>query len=497
VNYVLAIDQGTSSSRALVIDAEGAVRGSAQREFDQIFPNDGWVEHDPEVIWQTVLEVARAALADAAIEARALTGIGITNQRETTLLWDAATGEPVHNAIVWQDRRTAQRCDAMRSDGMAEPIAAATGLVVDPYFSSTKLAWLLDNVAGVRERALRGSLRFGTVDSFLIWRLTNGARHATDATNASRTQLFNITTQRWDDELLRYFDVPRQVLPEVLDCAADYGVADASWLGAAVPILGVAGDQQAALIGQACTQPGMTKSTYGTGCFLVTNTGTQLIRSTHGLLSTVGYRLDGATTYAIEGSIFVAGVAVKWLRDVMRLIDSAADSEAAARRAGVAAGGVYVVPAFTGLGAPYWRADARGLICGLTLDSNRDDLIAATLASVAYQSADLLGALARDGAPVTQLRVDGGMVGNDWLCQCLADIAGVRVERPLLIETTALGAGMLAALGGGLVGSLADAARLWQLQRRFEPGMSSRDRDALLHGWRAAVSRALGTAVEA
>jgi glycerol kinase len=491
VNYVLAIDQGTSSSRALVIDAGGVVRGSAQQEFDQIFPHDGWVEHDPEVIWQTVLAVARGALADAAIDAAALTGIGITNQRETTLLWDAATGEPVHNAIVWQDRRTAARCDAMRAEGMAPAITAATGLVVDPYFSSTKLAWLLDNVPAVRSRATRGTLRFGTVDSFLIWRLTNGARHATDATNASRTQLFNIATQRWDDELLRYFDIPATLLPEVLDCAADYGVADARWLGASVPILGVAGDQQAALIGQACTQPGMTKSTYGTGCFLVTNTGPQLIRSTQGLLSTVGYRIDGATTYAVEGSIFVAGVAVKWLRDVVRLIDSAADSEAAAQRAGVTAGGVYVVPAFTGLGAPYWRAEARGLICGLTLDSDRDDLITATLASVAYQSADLLAALDRDGAPVTQLRVDGGMVGNDWLCQFLADIAGVRVERPLLTETTAVGAGMLAALGGGLVASLADTARLWQLQRRFEPTMAAPQRDALLRGWRTAVARTL------
>jgi glycerol kinase len=495
LQYVLAIDQGTSSSRALVLDAAGRVHGTGQREFDQSFPRDGWVEHDPQVLWQTVLDAARSALADAAIDATALAGIGITNQRETTLLWDAATGEPVHNAIVWQDRRTASRCEEIRADGMADLIAHATGLVIDPYFSSTKIGWLLDNVEGLRARAERGELRFGTVDSFLVWRLTGGLRHATDATNASRTQLFNIREQCWDDELLRYFDIPRALLPEVLDCAADYGVAQAQWFGAPVPILGVAGDQQAALIGQGCVTPGMTKCTYGTGCFLVTNTGDALIRSTQGLLSTVGYRIEGVPTYAVEGSIFVAGVAVKWLRDVVRIVDSAAATEAAARRAGVAAGGVYVVPAFTGLGAPHWRADARGLICGLTLDSDRDDLIAATLASVAYQTHDLLAALARDGASVNRLRVDGGMVANDWLCQFLADIASVRVERPTVTETTALGAGMLAALGSGLVDSLPKATSLWQLDRGFAPTMPARQRDELLGGWSDAMARTLGEAV--
>ncbi len=491
MDYVLAIDQGTSSTRALVFDVQGHVHGSAQREFDQQFPRDGWVEHDPEVLWGTTLSAARGALANAGIEARSLTGIGITNQRETTLIWDADTGVPVHNAIVWQDRRTAPRCERVRSDGMAETIAAATGLVVDPYFSSTKIAWLLENIPGLRTRAAQGTLRFGTVDSFLIWRLTSGARHLTDATNASRTQLFDIGKQRWDPELLRYFDVPPSLLPEVSDCAGDFGVADAQWLGAAVPIVGVAGDQQAALIGQACFDVGMSKSTYGTGCFLVTNTGDRLIRSTHGLLSTVGYRIDGRTTYAVEGSIFVAGAAVKWLRDALRIIDSAAESEAAARRSGVDAGGVYVVPAFTGLGAPHWRPDARGLVCGLSLDSNRDDLITATLASVAYQSADLLAALARDGAAVTGLRVDGGMIANDWLCQLLADIAAVRVERPMITETTALGAGMLAALGSGLVSSLTEAGNLWQLQRAFEPAMNATRRDTLMSGWADAVSRTL------
>ena len=491
MDYVLAIDQGTSSTRALVFDRVGCVLGSAQREFDQTFPRDGWVEHDPEVLWQTTLYAARGALANASIEARALTGIGITNQRETTVIWDAESGEPVHNAIVWQDRRTTPRCERARADGMADTIAAATGLVIDPYFSSTKIAWLLDNIAGLRARAAKGTLRFGTVDSFLIWRLTSGAKHVTDATNASRTQLFDIGRQRWDPELLRYFEIPASLLPAVRDCAGDFGIADAKWLGAAVPILGVAGDQQAALIGQACFDVGMTKSTYGTGCFLVTNTGERLIRSQHGLLSTVGYRIDGAPTYAVEGSIFVAGAAVKWLRDTLRLIDTAAESEAAARRSGVDAGGVYVVPAFTGLGAPHWRPDARGLVCGLSLDSNRDDLIAATLASVAYQSADLLAALTRDGAAVTCLRVDGGMVANDWLCQALADIAAVRVERPAMTETTALGAGMLAALGGGLFASLGEVGKLWQLQRAFEPTMDVTLRDRLMNGWANAVSKTL------
>ncbi len=350
MDCVLAIDQGTSSTRALVFDVRGRVLGSAQREFDQIFPHDGWVEHDPEILWETTLYAARGALANAGVEARALTGIGITNQRETTVIWDVDTGIPVYNAIVWQDRRTAVRCDQIRADGMAERIANATGLVIDPYFSSTKVAWLLDTVPGLRARASNGKLRFGTVDSFLISRLTTGAKHLTDATNASRTQLFNIATQSWDAELLRYFDIPANLLPEVRDCAGSFGVADAKWLGAAVPILGVAGDQQAALIGQGCFETGMTKSTYGTGCFLVTNTGEQLIRSTNGLLSTVGYRIDGQTTYAVEGSIFVAGAAVKWLRDSLRIVDSAAETEAAARRSGVEAGGVYVVPAFTGLG---------------------------------------------------------------------------------------------------------------------------------------------------
>ncbi|NJN52111.1 MAG: glycerol kinase GlpK, partial [Gammaproteobacteria bacterium] len=407
MGLILAIDQGTSSTRSIVFDADGRVLGAAQLEFDQIFPRDGWVEHDPERIWETVVETGRAALAAAGVSASALDGIGITNQRETTLVWDASTGEPLHNAIVWQDRRTAARCDEIRSDGMAAAISSKTGLVVDPYFSSTKLAWLLREIPGLTKRAERGEVCFGTIDSFLIWRLTRGASHATDATNASRTQLFNLDTQQWDEELLRYFGIPRAILPTVLDSVDRFGITAAEWFGAAVPILGVAGDQQAALVGQGCFDAGMTKSTYGTGCFVVTNTGPERITSASGLLSTVGYRIGGRPTFAVEGSIFVAGAAIKWLRDRARLIDSAAASEAAALRAGHDTGGVYVVPAFTGLGAPHWQPAARGLICGLTLDTDVDQIVTATLASVGYQTAELLSALTADGAAVTTLRVDG------------------------------------------------------------------------------------------
>jgi glycerol kinase len=379
----------------------------------------------------------------------------------------------------------------MLSDGLEALVARQTGLVIDPYFSATKLAWLLDTVPGVRARAERGELCFGTVDSFLIWRLTGGAVHATDATNASRTSLFDIGRQRWSTELLDYLKIPEALLPEVRDSAADYGVADPKWFGAPVPVLGVAGDQHAALIGQACFAPGMSKSTYGTGCFAVTNTGTRQIESRHRLLSTVAYRLNGVTTYALEGSIFSAGVAIKWLRDRLGLIDTAAETEAAARRTGGDTGGVYMVPAFTGLGAPHWKPDARGTLTGLTLDSDRDQLITATLSSVAYQSEELLMAMAADGAPVERLRVDGGMVVNDWLCQFIADILRCPVERPVITETSALGAATLAALGAGLVGSLDEASRLWHLEREFLPAMAESKRQRLLAGWQRAVARAV------
>jgi len=488
---ILAIDQGTSSSRAMVFDLDGRMLGLGQQSFDMIFPADGWVEQDPEVLWQTTLAACRAGLDAAGIGAAELSAIGITNQRETTLVWERRTGRCLHNAIVWQDRRTAARCQSMLNDGIQALIADQTGLVVDPYFSSTKLAWLLEQVPGLRARAERGELCFGTVDTFLIWRLTGGAVHATDATNASRTQLFDIHRQCWSQELLDYFGVPSQMLPEVRDSAADYGLASAEWLGAAIPILGVAGDQQASLIGQACIAPGMSKSTYGTGCFVMTHTGLTPARSTQQLLATVAYRIDGVTSYALEGSIFSGGVAVKWLRDRLRLIDSAAETEAAARRTGPDTRGVYLVPAFTGLGAPHWAPDARGVLTGLTLDADRDQVITATLASVGYQTADLLDAMARDGAPVTRLRVDGGMVVNDWLCQFLADILSCPVERPLITETTALGAAALAALGGAQVSSLDAAVGLWQLDREFLPVMAGDQRRRLLDGWHRAVRRAL------
>ncbi len=487
----MAIDQGTSSSRAIVFDLDGRILGTGQEPFDMIFPASGWVEQDPEVLWNTTLAAGRGALAAAGLSGGDIAAIGITNQRETTLVWDTETGTCVHNAIVWQDRRTADRCETMKADGIENLVARETGLVVDPYFSGTKLAWLLDEVSGVRRRAERGELAFGTVDSFLIWRLTGGAVHATDASNASRTQLFDIGRQRWSPELLDYLKVPEALLPEVRDSAADFGVAEAQWFGAEIPVFGVAGDQHAALVGQACFAPGMTKSTYGTGCFAMTNTGSEQLASRHRLLTTVAYRLGGRATYALEGSIFSAGVAVKWLRDRLGLVASAADTEAAARRTGGDTGGVYVVPAFTGLGAPHWNPDARGAVVGLTLDSSRDQVVTATLASVAYQTEELLAAMAADGAPVARLRVDGGMVVNDWLCQFLADVLACPVERPRITETTALGAATLAALGAGLVSSLDDAAGRWQLEREFLPEMNDNRRQRLLAGWRRAVARVL------
>jgi glycerol kinase len=491
MKYVMAIDQGTSSSRAVILDTAGRRCGTGQQALQQHYPRDGWVEQDPELIWQTTLQACRQALQSAAIDARSIAAIGITNQRETTLVWDAETGEPLYNAIVWQDRRTADHCARIEADGMAASIASATGLVVDPYFSSTKLVWLLAQVPDLRARAAAGRVRFGTVDSFLIWRLTGGRNHTTDATNASRTQLFNLETQDWDPQLLAYFDVPVAMLPEVNDSVADFGSCDPRWFGATIPIVGVAGDQQAALIGQGCLSPGMTKGTYGTGCFVVTNTGTQRIRSGNGLLSTVACRLGGQASFAVEGSIFSAGVAVKWARDNLGLIESAADSEAAAERTGGETGGVYLVPAFTGLGAPYWRPDARGLICGLTLDTGRDQIVTAILQSVAFQTADLLAAMAADGAPVARLRIDGGMVANAWLCQCLADLTGLEVERPAEIETTVMGAGMLALVGAGELPSLAAAEHLWRLDRQFRPAMAPARRARLRDGWLSAVQRAL------
>ncbi|RXZ44369.1 glycerol kinase GlpK [Crenobacter cavernae] len=487
---LLAIDQGTTSTRAMVFDAAGRAIARAQEELPQFFPQPGWVEHDPNIIWQHALEVCRAVLARPEVGGVGrITAIGITNQRETTVLWDRTSGAPLAPAIVWQDRRTAARCAELSSPASAALVAERTGLVIDPYFSATKLAWLLDTVPGARDRAERGELAFGTIDCFLLWRLTEGHVHATDASNAARTLLFDIRRQQWDDELLALFDIPASLLPEVFDNAGYFG--ETTLFGRAIPITGMAGDQQAATVGQACFSPGDIKSTYGTGCFVVQNTGGELIASRHKLLSTVCYRLDGQTTYAIEGSIFVAGAAVQWLRDAIKLINNAGDTEALAREV-PDTGGVYLVPAFTGLGAPYWDPLARGAILGLTRDSGIREIVRAALESVCYQTRDLLDAMQADGAPKpAALRVDGGMVGNDWLMQFLADMLAVSIERPEVTETTALGAAYLAGLGAGVFDSLDEVANNWQLNRRFTPQMEEDKRDALYAGWRAAVRRTL------
>ena len=483
-SQILAIDQGTTSSRAILFDLNGAILATEQQEFRQIFPHDGWVEHDPEDIWRTTLQVTRQTLEQAGNDVKA---IGITNQRETTLVWDRATGQPIYNAIVWQDRRTADYCAELRAAGHEKDIAARTGLLLDPYFSGTKLAWLLDHVDGARTRAERGELAFGTVDTFLLWRLTGGKVHATDASNAARTLLFNIHTQQWDDELLKLLNIPPSLMPAVHDCASDFGVTDSAILGRALPISGIAGDQQAALIGQACFQPGMLKSTYGTGCFAILNTGSQAVNSQNKLLTTVGYRLNGQVTYAIEGSIFIAGAAVQWLRDGLGVIKSAAETEALAQ--GLSSNkGVYLVPAFTGLGAPYWNPHARGALYGMTRDTGPAELVRAALESVCYQTHDLLDAMAKDGAATPQaLRVDGGMVANNWLLQCLADITNIPTERPQIIETTALGAAYLAGLQTGLYSSLEDIAKRWQLNRRCEPKLPQQTRAEMLSAWARAV----------
>ena len=490
MSLILAIDQGTSSSRGIVFDmADGRIAGVGQRTFDMVFPRDGWVEQDPETLWRTTLEACRNAIAAADATADDIAAIGITNQRETTLVWDRQSGDCVHNAIVWQDRRTAEHCQRMAADGLAESVRAKTGLVLDPYFSGTKLAWLLDQVPGLRRRAAAGDLCFGTVDSFLLWRLTGGRAHLTDATNASRTQLFDINRQRWDAELLEYFDIPEALLPEVCDSAHAFGTADAEWFGAPIPIAGMAGDQQAALIGQGCLAEGTCKSTYGTGCFVMTNTGAEPRPSGNGLLTTLAYRLQGQATYALEGSIFVAGVAVKWLRDQLGLVDDAAQTERLARSVDGDAQGVYFVPAFTGLGAPHWSPNARGTLTGLTSDTLPAHIVTAALQSVGFQTAELLDAMSADGAAVTQLNVDGGMVANNWLCQFLADVLDRPVHRPQTIETTALGAATLAAAGPG--GNLSGVRQAWGQGRTFTPNLAQAKRTALLEGWRRAVRQTL------
>ncbi len=486
--FILAIDQGTTSSRAIMFNEASEVLAVAQQEFPQHFPQDGWVEHDPEDIWSSTLAVTRQAIAEAGIDAAQVTAIGITNQRETTVIWDRVTGEPIHNAIVWQDRRTADYCESQRAAGLETLVTAKTGLLLDPYFSATKVKWLLDNVAGARARAERGELAFGTIDSFLLWRLTGGQSHKTDATNASRTMLFNIHDQTWDAELLAKLDIPAALLPQVEDSAADFGMAQASLFGAAIPIAGMAGDQQAALIGQCCFEDGMTKSTYGTGCFVIMNTGSLAVKSTSKLLTTVAYRLNGQVTYGLEGSIFIAGAAVQWLRDGLGLIKHAAETEAIAT-AHPDARGVYLVPAFTGLGAPYWDASARGAILGLTRDTGIADIVTATLQSVCYQTRDLMDAMAGDGVKPTALRVDGGMVANDWIAQCLADLVPIPVVRPRVTETTALGAAYLAGLQSGVFASTSVLAEQWRQEQEFLPQMPEAQSMALYEGWQAAVAR--------
>ena len=483
---ILAIDQGTTSSRAIVFDSHGTIRAVAQQEFPQHFPNDGWVEHDPEDIWNSTLDVCRQALSK--VDINKVASIGITNQRETTVVWDRVTGKAIYNAIVWQDRRTASICESLREAGHLEAVSSRTGLLLDPYFSATKAAWILDNVEGARARADNGELAFGTIDSFLLWRLTGGKVHATDATNASRTNLYNIHTADWDPALLDIFNVPANMLPQVQDCASDFGMTEESLFGAALPIGGIAGDQQAAAIGQCCFEPGMIKSTYGTGCFVILNTGDRAVRSNNRLLTTVGYRLNGKTTYAIEGAIFVAGAAIQWLRDGLGIIESAKDTEDMAREMDCNSG-VYMVPAFTGLGAPHWDPDARGAMFGLTRDTGPKEFVRAALESVCYQTSDLFEAMAEDGVRPKALRVDGGMVANNWVTQHLADILGIQVDRPQVTETTALGAAYLAGLHCGLFKDLADISAKWGCERSFTPEMEDAKRAQLLDGWRNAVSK--------
>ncbi|MET4805954.1 glycerol kinase GlpK [Limibacillus sp. MBR-115] len=491
-SYILAIDQGTTSSRAIVFDAACGVVATAQQEFAQHFPDSGWVEHDPEDLWRTTVETCRQAMEKAGATASEIAGIGITNQRETTVVWDRKSGKPLHNAIVWQDRRTAPICQALKAKGLETQVTARTGLLLDPYFSGTKVAWILDNVEGARARAEAGDLAFGTVDCFLLWRLTGGAVHATDATNASRTLLFNIHEGDWDEELLEIFRVPRSVLPDVRDCAADFGESLPDLFGGAIRIAGIAGDQQAATVGQACFSPGMMKSTYGTGCFALLNTGPQSVISRNRMLTTIAYQLDGKRSYALEGSIFIAGAAVQWLRDGLGVIDSA---EQTAEMADLAdpAQQIYLVPAFTGLGAPHWDADARGALFGLTRKTGPNELARAALEAVCYQTRDLLEAMQGDWTDAsgakTVLRVDGGMVASDWTLQFLADILHSPVDRPTILETTALGAAYLAGRQVELYGDLDDFAKLWHLDRRFMPHMNENQRAAKYAGWKDAVGR--------
>ena len=489
---VLAIDQGTTSSRAIIFDGQQKIVAMAQQEFTQHFPKSGWVEHDAEEIWQSVLSVCREAISNSGVEVREISAIGITNQRETTLIWDRQTGKPIHNAIVWQDRRTAEFCSSLKNAGNEAEITARSGLLLDPYFSGTKVRWLLDNIEGARAKAEAGKLAFGTIDSFLIWRLTGGKNHVTDATNASRTLMYNIGTNEWDDTLLDILGVPKALLPKVLDCAAEFGTVDKELFGANLQIYGVAGDQQAASIGNACFEPGMMKSTYGTGCFALLNTGADKVVSSNRMLTTIAYRLKGKTSYALEGSIFMAGASVQWLRDGLKIIDDATQTGAMADAADPEQN-VYLVPAFTGLGAPYWDADARGALFGMTRNTGPNEIAKAALEAVCYQTRDLLEAMQADWNldKKTVLRVDGGMVSSDWTMQYLADILAAPVDRPNILETTALGVAWLAGSHAGVWPDADGFAKGWSRDKRFEPSMNEATRKTRYDGWKDAVKRTL------
>jgi len=493
MTYILAIDQGTTSTRAILFDSQMQVVGSAQQEFPQHFPQAGWVEHDPEDLWNTTVETCRQVMADNGVSAVDVAGIGITNQRETTVVWDRNTGKAIHNAIVWQDRRTTSICEALRAAGHEPLISHQTGLLLDPYFSGTKLSWVLDQVPGSRERAINGDLLFGTVDSFLIWRLTGGASHVTDATNAARTLMYDIREGEWSTEICGLLDVPIAMLPEVKDSAADFGVTRADILGGEIPILGVAGDQQAATIGQACFRPGMMKSTYGTGCFALLNTGDAPVTSNNRMLTTIAYQLDGKPTYALEGSIFIAGAAVQWLRDGMGMIENAAQTGELAPQADPGQD-VLLVPAFTGLGAPYWEPDSRGAVFGLTRNSGPAELARAALQSVGYQTRDLWEAMRADwgGEINVTLRVDGGMSASDWTMQSLSDLLGAAVDRPVMQETTALGAAWLAGMRAGVYPDQNGFAETWALGRQFTPQLDADSREAAYARWKRAVQAVIG-----
>lgn len=491
--YILAIDQGTTSSRAIIFDGNQKIVGIAQQEFTQIFPDSGWVEHDPEEIWESVVATCQSAMKNSGVAAEDIAAIGITNQRETVVIWDRETGKPVYNAIVWQDRRTAPLCETLKRAGREKTFNKKTGLLLDPYFSGTKVRWLMENVPGIRDKARRGKLAFGTIDSFLIWRLTGGEVHATDATNASRTLMFNIATQEWDEELLSILKVPKELLPEVKDCADNFGMTRADLFGVPIAIRGVAGDQHAAAIGQACFKPGMMKATFGTGCFALLNTGDKMVRSKNRLLTTIAYRFNGQTSYALEGSVFVAGAAVQWLRDGLGIIQDAKESGEMATKADPHQN-VYMVPAFVGLGAPYWDADARGAIFGLTRATGPNEMARAALEAVCYQAKDLMDAMNKDWHSEVDkgvLRVDGGMAASDWTMQFLADILDAPVNRPEMLETTALGAAWLAGAHVGVWPNERHFAKTWELDKQFEPSIDRRERNQKLKGWKDAIERTL------